>query len=39
MRKKAFVALAVTGVLGAASAVAKDDEGDRRGNFGGSVRP
>jgi hypothetical protein len=40
--KMAFVALAVTtalGVLGAASAVAKDEDGDRRGNLGGSVRP
>ena len=38
--KLAFVALAVTGVLGAAAAVAKNDEdGDRRGNLGGSVRP
>jgi len=40
--KKAFVALAVTaglGVLGAASAVAKDDDSDRRGERGGSVVP
>lgn len=37
--KMAFVALAVTGVLGAASAVARDDDSDRRGERGGSVRP
>ena len=40
--KKAFVALAVTtalGILGTASAVAKDDNSDRRGERGGSVRP
>jgi hypothetical protein len=39
---KAFVALAVTtalGILGTASAVAKDDNSDRRGERGGSVRP
>src|ERR1700719_605279 len=41
-RNKAFVALAVTtalGVLSAAPAVAKDDDSDRRGERGGSVRP
>jgi hypothetical protein len=41
--KKAFVALAVTtalGILGTAPAVAKDNEdSDRRGDRGGSVRP
>jgi hypothetical protein len=39
---KAFVALAITtalSILGIASAVAKDDNSDRRGERGGSVRP
>jgi hypothetical protein len=41
-RRKGFAALAVTtalGILGAASAVAKNDDTDRRGERGGSVRP
>jgi hypothetical protein len=40
--RKGFAALAVTtalGILGAASAVAKQDDSDRRGERGGSVVP
>jgi hypothetical protein len=40
--RKGFATLAVItalGILGAASAVAKDDDNDRRGERGGSVRP
>jgi hypothetical protein len=41
-RNKSFLMLAITavlGVLGAASAVAKDDDSERRGERGGSVVP
>jgi hypothetical protein len=40
--RKGFAVLAVTtalGILGAASAVAKNDDTDRRGERGGSVQP